>query len=79
MVVVVAEADKAELLTMADDDDDDDVDEARDKEIEEEKAKVLGAVTGVSEVSGGRYLLCFSSGGVLGGDWETLGGTKCAK
>jgi len=74
VAVVATEADKAELLTKADDDDDDDVDEVRDKEVEEEMAKVLGAVTltGLNVTSGGREM----SGGVVGGDWDTLGGTK---
>ena len=71
VAVVAAEADKAELLTKADDDD---VDDFKDKEVEEEMAKVLGAVTltGLNVTSGGREM----SGGVVGGDWDTLGGTK---
>ena len=75
VAVVATEADKAELLTKADDDDDDDV---RDKEVEEEMAKVRGAVTptGLNVTSGGREMLCISSGGVVGGDWDTLGATK---
>ena len=73
VAVVATEADKAELLTMADDDD---VDEVRDKEVEGEMAKVLGTVpvTGLNVTSGGREMI--SSGGVVGGDWDTLGGTK---
>ena len=78
VAVVATEADKAELLTKADDDDDDDVDEVKDKEVEEEMAKVRGAVTltGLNVTSGGREMLCISSGGVVGGDWDTLGGPK---